>query len=330
MNEEERIEEEGGDDGQLRWVALEEIRLVEPFASLFERDPERVKLIARSIQERGYDTAHPVTVWANGKYRQRGALIDGYTRYAAVTLAGCTEGKIWACFRKIPSEEQAIDYALEAQGWRRNLTDWGIFYTIRALDGRGTWGGKRAGCGKKGRAEEPSGEENPVDSDSSSEALYQEMVAGERARDRLSYRLQVGRRKLDECFALISHGSEAELALIKEQSIHAAYLALRARRREEARTQQTGESAAAPPESYWHYQAGRLFVKRAGKISRLLELDTHAFPSPEDRLAFEEGLGKLLRRHLSHWTATPQAGLEPLSEAERRQLELEFGWEALA
>jgi ParB family chromosome partitioning protein len=64
-------------------VRLENLRVGDPFNSLFPIDPAVLGRIQQDMQEQGYDVSQPIIVRA-----EKGMIVDGHTRYHAAKNLG--------------------------------------------------------------------------------------------------------------------------------------------------------------------------------------------------------------------------------------------------
>jgi ParB family chromosome partitioning protein len=83
----------------------------------------------------------------------RNVVVDGHTRLEAARRAGLVE--IPVVFRNFADEDDALQYAINAQKNRRNLTDAEIVRLVKLLDSRMTRGGDRRSA--KARSNAPDG-----------------------------------------------------------------------------------------------------------------------------------------------------------------------------
>ena len=64
-------------DTETKWMRIEDLKVEEPFVSLFEIDPANLKATEKDMIRHGYRSAFPITVW-------KGIVIDGHVRLQAV------------------------------------------------------------------------------------------------------------------------------------------------------------------------------------------------------------------------------------------------------
>lgn len=152
----------GNNDWGLCLSDPEELRTAEPFESLFPIDPGTKAEIAESMKDRGYDPAHPVSVW-----RQRCVVVDGHTRRLAAIETGIRE--ISVCFHDFADEEEALKYAIDCQRKRRNITNAEILRCIKAVDARKRRGAEPGGRGNQHTGGKASADALPDDTRKSAE-----------------------------------------------------------------------------------------------------------------------------------------------------------------
>lgn len=115
------------------------IRTAEPFQSLFPIREAVLNRIIADMKQNGFDNAHPIIVQAGNKL----TVVDGHTRLIAAKRLGIKT--IPVVVRDFENEAKALEYAIDAQRNRRNLTDAELMRCITALDSR-----KKAGRPKIG------------------------------------------------------------------------------------------------------------------------------------------------------------------------------------
>ena len=123
-------------------INTKDLRTAEPFQSLFPIRKTDLEKITANMKQNGFDHAHPIIVWAGHLL----TVIDGHTRLLAARKLGIK--KIPVAFREFKDESQALEYAIDSQRNRRNLTDAELLRCIFELDKR-----KKAGRPKKGSAD---------------------------------------------------------------------------------------------------------------------------------------------------------------------------------
>ena len=107
-----------------------EIKRASPFKDLFTIRDEVVKRICDNMRQFGFDSSKPLVIWKG----RGGILIDGYTRLVAAELANIRE--IPVIEKEFDNENQALDYAIDCQRNRRNLSEQEIFKCISERDKR--------------------------------------------------------------------------------------------------------------------------------------------------------------------------------------------------
>lgn len=115
---------------------ISELKVAEPYKSLFRIDDKIVTAIQENMEEKGYDQSQPVTVW-----RVHNIVIDGHTRLQAARTLGLED--IPVVERFFADEEAALKYAIHNQRNRRHLTDAHILFLVEKLDKLFDRGGDR-------------------------------------------------------------------------------------------------------------------------------------------------------------------------------------------
>lgn len=104
----------------------------EPFNSVFRIDESVLLEITSAMKKTGFDPAFPIITW-------NGVVIDGHTRLQAAKDAGVTDVPVVG--KEFANEDEALDYAIDCQTKRRQLTDAEIIRLVRELDERRQRGG---------------------------------------------------------------------------------------------------------------------------------------------------------------------------------------------
>jgi ParB-like chromosome segregation protein Spo0J len=100
-----------------RVMLLEQITIDDEFLHLIGRNAELQEGLNKQIRRHGYRFDKPVIVWLrNGKY----ILIEGHHRFSAALAAGIKE--IPLIIMEFPNRAEAIDFAIQEQVLRRNLS----------------------------------------------------------------------------------------------------------------------------------------------------------------------------------------------------------------
>jgi ParB family chromosome partitioning protein len=115
---------------------LSELKVQEPFSSLFPIDNKVFWELVFSMRSDGYDLSQPITVW-----KGRNIVIDGHTRLAAAEHIGRRFVAVYE--RDFENENAALEYALHNQRDRRNLSDADILHLVEKLDNLYERGGDR-------------------------------------------------------------------------------------------------------------------------------------------------------------------------------------------
>ncbi len=115
------------------------IRTAEPFQNLFPIREDILNRITADMKRYGFDNAHPIIVWAGHKF----TVVDGHTRLLAARKLGINA--IPVVVRDFENEAKALEYAIDSQRNRRNLTDAELMRCITALDKRKKTGPRKNG-----------------------------------------------------------------------------------------------------------------------------------------------------------------------------------------
>ena len=107
-----------------------DVRTASPFKDLFAVKPAVLAGIIESMKKIGYDKAFPIVIWGG----HGGVVVDGHTRLQAAKDAGLLEVAVVA--RDFDDELTALEYAIDCQRNRRNITDDELLACVNALDER--------------------------------------------------------------------------------------------------------------------------------------------------------------------------------------------------
>ena len=126
-------------NGQSMFVEIDNIRTIEPFKSLFPVREDILARITADMKRFGFDNAHPIILWAGHNF----TVVDGHTRLLAAKKLGIST--IPVVLREFADESKALEYAIDSQRNRRNLTDAELLRCLSELDKR-----KKVGRPKNG------------------------------------------------------------------------------------------------------------------------------------------------------------------------------------
>lgn len=157
-------------------VPVNEITTDPIFQSLLPINQTDLEEITKNMKEHGFEKTKAVCVW-----KEKGILIDGYTRLTAAKAAGLLE--IYKYEKSFETEEDALQYAVEQQLNRRNLNDAGKIILIEKLDNL-----KRAG--------RPGNEETAEEKGKSAEKLAKAIGTSTRSVERTRSVLKNGDEEL--------------------------------------------------------------------------------------------------------------------------------------
>ena len=117
-------------NGQSMFVETNAIRTVEPFKSLFPVREDVLARITADMKRYGFDNAHPIILWAGHNF----TVVDGHTRLLAAKKLGIST--IPVVLREFEDEGKTLEYAIDSQRNRRNLTDAELLRCLSELDKR--------------------------------------------------------------------------------------------------------------------------------------------------------------------------------------------------
>ncbi len=106
------------------------INTASPFKDLFPVKQNDLERVVASMKTKGYDKAHPIILWEGHNQ----IVVDGHTRLAAAQKL--LFAKIPVILKKFKDEAEALEYAIESQVNRRNLTDAELLNCLTELDKR--------------------------------------------------------------------------------------------------------------------------------------------------------------------------------------------------
>lgn len=104
-----------------------QITTSEPFLSLFPINPVILDSIQNSIRNNGFDNSQVLHIW-----KENNVLIDGHTRLKAAI--SCSLKQVPVYEHSFESEKEAMEYAINLQRNRRNLTDAEMMSCLSQLD----------------------------------------------------------------------------------------------------------------------------------------------------------------------------------------------------
>ena len=107
-----------------------EIKTASPFKDLFPVKQTDLERVMASMKAKGYDNGHPIILWEGHDL----TVVDGHTRLAAAQKL--LFARIPVILKKFKDEAEALEYAIESQVNRRNLTDAELLNCLTELDKR--------------------------------------------------------------------------------------------------------------------------------------------------------------------------------------------------
>ena len=114
----------------LTMVDPDTVKTASPFKDLFPLRPNDLEKVEESMKADGYDTAHPIILWAGHDL----IVVDGHTRLAAAQKLMFP--RIPAIRKDFKDEAEALEYAIKSQVNRRNLDDAELLRCLTELDKR--------------------------------------------------------------------------------------------------------------------------------------------------------------------------------------------------
>ena len=186
---------------------IQDLIIKPPFSELFSIDENVLQGIVKNILENTYDESQPIVVW-----KDQNIVIDGHTRLKASHLAG---RQIISVFNKaFRNEEEALQYAINNQRNRRNMSEAELLRCIEAVDKRQERGGDRKSEEAKSKA--PSG---GIEKSKSPSAQETARIVGASA------------RKVERARSVLSDPEEKEAVITGKKSINKASQDAKAKRK---------------------------------------------------------------------------------------------------
>ena len=107
-----------------------DVHTASPFKDLFVINPAVLASVTAAMKKRGYDITRPIVIWGG----HGGIVVDGHTRLRAAGDAGLLEVAVMTV--DFADEDEAVEYAIDAQRNRRNLSAGELMACLKWLDGR--------------------------------------------------------------------------------------------------------------------------------------------------------------------------------------------------
>jgi ParB family chromosome partitioning protein len=216
---------------------IQDLIIKPPFSELFSIDENVLQAIVKNILENTYDESQPIVVW-----KDQNIVIDGHTRLKASHLAG---RQIISVFNKaFRNEEEALQYAINNQRNRRNMSEAELLRCIEAVDKRQERGGDRKSEEAKSKA--PSG---GIEKSKSPSAQETARIVGASA------------RKVERARSVLSDPEEKEAVITGKKSINKASQDAKAKKSQDQRRDERGRSVAA------NDAPGKTTVEAKGKMA---------------------------------------------------------------
>ena len=108
-------------------LQVSELRIQDPFASIFPIGSDTLDSIQRSMEKNGFDPVFPILVWEKDNI-----VVDGHTRLAAAKAIGIEEVPV--LFKSFETQDDAVLYSFHIQRNRRNMADDDILRCLELLD----------------------------------------------------------------------------------------------------------------------------------------------------------------------------------------------------
>lgn len=221
---------------------ISELKIEEPYKSLFLIHPDVLSDIKKDMKERGFDKNEPITIWVDRKNDDNNIVIDGHTRLKAAEELGIKV--VWVEERNFKDDEAALRYAIKKQKHRRNLNEGDILHFVKTFDKLFPTGGDRRSIFGI-----PNIDPSPISMNKRQAAKYRWEKRQEQAvrdsREITAELLDVSTDKISMCRHVLENCSKRQLDSIYsgEKSLHKMYKAsLAARRMEKKRQEEADES----------------------------------------------------------------------------------------
>jgi ParB-like chromosome segregation protein Spo0J len=184
---------------------IQDLIIKPPFSELFSIDENVLQGIVKNILENTYDESQPIVVW-----KDKNIVIDGHTRLKASHLAG---RQIISVFNKaFRNEEEALQYAINNQRNRRNMSEAELLRCIEAVDKRQ----------ERGEAQERvRGKFQPK----------AQSCANGKSSEQTAKVVGVSARKVEQARSIISDPEEKEAVITGKKSINKASQDAKAKRK---------------------------------------------------------------------------------------------------
>ncbi len=178
-----------------------ELKVEEPFKSLFKMDDRIYHAIKDDMRYNGYDESKPITIW-----RGRNIVIDGHTRLRAAKFIDRETIPVEELDFK--DEDAALEYALHHQRNRRNLDDAHILHLVEKLDKMYEMGGDRRSIFATTKRD-----------------LFDDAIPRESSREVTARLIGTTAEKVSQCRHVLQNCFEKEIKAIRDRnkSLHNVY-----------------------------------------------------------------------------------------------------------
>lgn len=192
---------------------ISELKVEEPFKSLFKMDDRVLSAIQDNMRFGRYDQSKPITIW-----RGRNIVIDGHTRLLAAESNFMKTIPVKELDFK--DEDAALVYALHHQRNRRNLDDAHILHLVEKLDKMYKMGGDRRSIFATTKLD-----------------LFDEDIPRESSREVTAKLIGTTAEKVSQCRHVLQNCSNDEIKSIRDRkrSLHNVYKSSLAAERNEAK-----------------------------------------------------------------------------------------------
>ncbi len=206
---------------------IKELKIKEPYCSLFKIDTKLLDSIQEDIKENGYDESKPISIWGGG----HDIVIDGHIRLKALKNLGMM--KVPVVEQIFTDKDEALQYALHHQRDRRTLNDAEILDLVERFDKIYPRGGDRRSKFVNQNIENPDSKnenKNKKFLTMSEKQSYQwnqlrERLKKESSRDVTARLIGISADKVSQCRHVLQECTIPEIRKIRygSKSIHEVY-----------------------------------------------------------------------------------------------------------
>lgn len=184
---------------------ISELKVEEPYKSLFLIDEDVLAAIEEDMEVNGYDQSKPIIIWAG-----RNVVIDGHTRLKAAQNIGRKKVAVHELDFETPTA--ALKYALHHQRNRRHLDDAHILYLVKRFDNFYQRGGDRRSIFANAKVDS-------ANSDSNIDRKYRS------SRDVTAELIGISADRVSKCRHILKNCTDKEIQAIRDRkiSVHRAW-----------------------------------------------------------------------------------------------------------